>query len=384
MHFECGARAVWTLLDPPPMRLQAVVAVVCAAFALVACGEPDGDGDGPEQARQLEKASVAAGESGGASNGASTGAGAGAAAASGGGARGRVGDDDGGAAPAPTEDGASSSPPAAGCGGSAAQPAQAAMVSGYIDTLPYAPANDAKRAQIIDAILRTCEVFAPPSATGFQKKHCYAHLAAAIHKESTYSPTVAVTDSYATRAIGNAKANDPTVGLLQIRFSSTVHDFVAHGPASALSCVGCNLPAALASHVNEGGDSSFWAVTGPTDYRSVLTSPACNVPLGAWYYYVNATGNGNATATTYIDGYCNGKGTSANLITGLRSHLNGPSGGRGVIADASGLSALQTTDGGGYQYVTTIKSWFDVMVGPSAGKHPFFFSLAPADSEYCR
>jgi hypothetical protein len=255
------------------------------------------------------------------------------------------------------------------------------MVSGYIDTLPYAPPNDAKRAAVVDAILKTCELFAPPASTGFQKKHCYAHLAAAIHKESTYDAAVLVADAYSTRAIGSAKAVDPTVGLLQIRFSSTVHDFAEHGPLDALACVGCTLPAEAVSRVDESGDSAFWAVSGPTRHMAVMTTPACNVPLGAWYYYVNATGNGGASWTTYIDGYCGGSGTAANLVTGLRSHLNGPSGGHGIVTD---LSTLKNTDYGGYQYASAIKGWFDGMLGPSAGTHPFFLALSPAPSAYCR
>jgi hypothetical protein len=347
------------------------VSFAFAVFGLLACGgEPD------DLLRANDHASAQSARSGtGTAAGTSSGSGA---------ARGLAGDTNLPIDGAPQAATPGQDPKLNGCGGSAAQPTEAALVSSYIDTLPYAPANDAKRAEIIDAILRTCELFAPPSATGFEKKHCYAHLAAAIHKESTYNPVVSVTDSYATRSIGNAKANDPTVGLLQIRFSSTVHDFVEYGPLDALACVGCPIPAAVSAHANDPGDSAFWAITGPSDYRSILTTPACNVPLGAWYYYVNATGNGNATSTTYIYDYCGGKGTAANVITGLRSHLNGPSGGRGVIADVNALNALQSSDYGGYQYASTIKGWFDGMIGPVAGKDPFFFTLSPSPSTYCR
>jgi hypothetical protein len=117
---------------------------------------------------------------------------------------------------------------------------------------------------------------------------------------------------------------------------------------------------------------------------SVMQNAACNVGLGAWYYYLNATGNGNPSAATYLAGYCSGKGTAANLVTGLRSHLEGPSGGKGVIADMNGVNALQATDSGAYQYVTNIKTWFDSMIGPVSGTHPFFVRLAPNVPEYCR
>jgi hypothetical protein len=116
---------------------------------------------------------------------------------------------------------------------------------------------------------------------------------------------------------------------------------------------------------------------------SLMTTPACNVALGAWYYYVNATGNGNASRATYIDDYCAGGGTAANIVTGLRSHLEGPSSAHGVI-DASGLAALANSDPGSYGYVTAIKGWFDGMIGPSAGTHPFFLALTPSPAQYCR
>ncbi len=353
------------IAGPSPVRpIASLVLFAGAAFAVACGGGGDDPGDGaPDQTGHHDATQVTAG--GEASTGGTAHAGA---------------TDNGGST---NVDIVPPAPPRAttGCGGSALQPAEAAMVSGYIDTLPYAPANDAKRAQIVDAILKTCELFAPPASTGFQKKHCYAHLAAAIHKESTYNLTALVNDAYATRTIGNTKANDPTVGLLQIRFSSTVHDFVLHGSLPALACVGCTLPAAVVSHADDSGDSAFWTVTGPTQNMSVMTSAACNVPLAAWYYYVNATGNGNASSTTYVDGYCDGNGTAANLITGLRSHLNGPSGGRGVIND---LSALQGADWGGYQYASAIKGWFDGMLGATAGTHPFFLTLSPTPGTYCR
>jgi hypothetical protein len=116
----------------------------------------------------------------------------------------------------------------------------------------------------------------------------------------------------------------------------------------------------------------------------MMQSIACNVGIGAWYYYVNATGNGDAASGTQASAYCAGRGTAANLVTGLRSFLRGYIVGRGVIPDMNGVNALQSTDSGSYQYVTTIKTMFDNMVGPVAGTHPFFVSLVPNPTQYCR
>jgi len=274
-----------------------------------------------------------------------------------------------------------------GCSGAAADPASAAVVEGFIGKVPTGngPKDASVRAAVVDAILRTCEVFGPKSAKdpGWDARYCWAHLAASIGKESSYAPALTIKDGYGQRAIGSAKANDPTVGLLQIRFSSTVRDFAAEGPRDALACIGCAIPADVASHVKEPGDSPYWAVTGPTANSALLQNVACNVGLGGWYYYVNATGNGNAAAPTYVSPYCAGKGTSGNLVTGLLSHLKGPSGGKGVIRDMGGVSALQRTDSNAYQYVTLIKRWFDSMVGSTNGTHPFFLSLAPSPDQYC-
>lgn len=254
-----------------------------------------------------------------------------------------------------------------------------ALVSSFIDTLPYAPANDAARAEVVHAIVTTCSMFAPKELT---KRQCFAHLAAAIHKESAYDRKASVTDAYAKRWIASAgaSASDPTLGLLQIRFSSTVHDYAAHGPPAAMACTGCAFPSSLAAHLGETGDSRFWAIDGPAANTAMMETPACNVALGAWYYYVNATGNGDPKSATYIDGYCAGGGTAADIVTGLRSHLDGPSGGRGIVD----LPTLASSDPGAYAYVSAIKGWFDGMLGPSTGTHPFFLTLAPAPRQYCR
>ena len=266
-----------------------------------------------------------------------------------------------------------------------AEPANAATVSGYLDTLPSNAPSGTLRDEVIDAILKTCRVFSPSAAVspGWDEKYCWAHLASAIKKESGYNPALVVKDAYGERTIGAAKANDPTVGLLQIRFSSTVRDYTVEGVRSALSCIGCNLPAPFDAQKNQQGDSTFWAVNGPSANMSLMQSTACNVGLGTWYYYISATGNGKASAPTYTTPYCNGQGTAGNLVTGLLSHLKGPGGGKGVIPNMAGVNALQTSDNNAYQYITQIKTSFDTMVGAVAGTHPFFVTLNPDTAMYC-
>jgi uncharacterized membrane protein YfcA len=108
-----------------------------------------------------------------------------------------------------------------------------------------------------------------------------------------------------------------------------------------------------------------------------MNDPACNVALGAWYYYLYATGNG-AAQTMHLDAYCAGQGVSANLVTGLLSHYLGPDGGRGIVYDLGSLW------GAPYDYVASIKALFDTMIPPAGGTHPFFVPLSPSPSQYCR
>jgi hypothetical protein len=265
-------------------------------------------------------------------------------------------------------------------------PTAVARVDGYMDKLQNPPPAGAVRDEAAAAIVKACEVFGPsPSANaGFKKEHCYAHLVASISKESGYNAKVTVKDGYATRSVGGMTANDPVVGLLQIRFSSTVHEMVALGALDRLACVGCPIPASVTQHASEAGNSAFWAVSGPSQNMSLMQNVACNVGMGAWYYYVASQGNGKASAVTYPDQYCGGAGTGGNVITGLLSHLNGFEGGRGLVANQAALSALQGTNPGGYGYVTEIKTSFDAMIGPVSGTHPFFLKLAPEPSRHCK
>ena len=353
------------------MRLRGICAVVAGgSLALVVgCSSDDGAGDGSSGGGTSDDAATTFGAD--ASTGTS-------------GANGTVGSSSGtsGSSGASGMSGASSS----GCGGSAAEPAAAATESGYMDKLPFNNPTGAKRTAIIDAILKSCEVFGATAAKdpGWDRKYCWAHLTAAINKESGYNPDSTVSDGYGMRNTAAGKANDPTVGLLQVRFSSTVRDFVGLGNTASLSCVGCTFPAALAAHKSESGDSAFWAVSGPQQNLAKMKDIACNVGLGAWYYYYNASSNGKASAPTYLQAYCGGGGTAGNLTTGLLSHLQGPESGKGVIANVAQLNGLQSANSGAYQYVTQIKAQFDAMVGPIGGNHPFFLTQVPNKGQYCQ
>jgi hypothetical protein len=85
---------------------------------------------------------------------------------------------------------------------------------------------------------------------------------------------------------------------------------------------------------------------------------------------------------TYLLDCGQGNGMAANLIIGPLSNLNSPTSAKGVIADESALSALQSTAPDGYEYVTEITGWFKDMV-TIRGPHPFFAALSPNPSQYC-
>ncbi len=343
------------------LRLSALVLGSAVVVGIVACG-----GDEDEGPASPDPTTTAGADGGGASSSGSTSSSSGASSGT------------------PGPDASSSGAPGSGCGGTQADPGGAALVESYIDSLPFGKPTGTGRAEVVDAILRTCELFAPSNA-GFEKRHCYAHLVSAILKESSYDANLTAVDTYGRRAIGAQQANDPVVGLLQIRFSSTVRDYAGLGHLDKLACIGCEMPTELVDRKDESNDSPFWAVTGPTKHMAVMTKRACNVAFGAWYYYVNATGNGNASKTTYPFQYCgNVAPTPATLVTGLRSHLRGSDGGRGAITTMAGVNALQNTDGASYEYVTEIKQRFDGALGALNGTHPFFVVLQPEKPKYCR
>jgi len=235
-----------------------------------------------------------------------------------------------------------------------------------------------QRDAIISAIVKTCEQFGPPAASnpGWKPEYCWAHLTGAALKESSYTPTLNDTeaspgrDQYSVRLLPSGKtAYDPTVGLLQIRFSSTVKDYNQYGPRAAMTAIGCTFPDL--GHTTENGDSDFWAATGAKANMAMMTNVACNVALGAWYYYVNATGQGTQSKTIYVYNYCSaGCGqlcpTAATLTVGLLSHLNGPSG-------------AYRTDSGSLGYVSAIKTTFQQCLGGTLpSPDPFTVKLNPA------
>src|SRR5215831_18239317 len=168
------------------------------------------------------------------------------------------------------------------------------------------------------SIAMSCAEFAPMESNWLRK--CEAVLTSAIVAESSYTPTSVVKDSYSTRSVGGVTANDPTVGLLQIRFSSTVHDYNYFGSLPKMAAIGCTWPAALTTQADT---ATFWATAGGTTYLSFMQDVSCNIGLAAWYYFYNATGNGGANAV-YISNYCGGHGVAGTMVVGLLSHLMGP------------------------------------------------------------
>jgi hypothetical protein len=169
------------------------------------------------------------------------------------------------------------------------------------------------------SIATSCAEFAPMEADWLRK--CEAVVTSAIVAESSYNPISVVTDSYATRAVTGGTANDPTVGLLQVRFSSTMHDYNYNGPMAKMAAIGCTWPAALQTQADT---TLFWATEGGTTYLSFMQDVACNIASAAWYYFYNATGNGGTTAV-WISNYCKGQGIAGTMVTGLLSHLQGGS-----------------------------------------------------------
>jgi hypothetical protein len=255
-------------------------------------------------------------------------------------------------------------------------PAETQRVSGWLTNtssgLPnYAYTNIQKNFAtpgefdvLVHAIVASCAEFAPSEANW--DLYCEAVLTSAIVAESSYDPTSDVTDSYATRTVGNTTANDPTVGLLQIRFSSTVHDYDYYGRFEKIAAIGCAWPAELETQAD---DATFWATKGGTQYLSFMKDPSCNIGLAAWYYLTNATGNGGASPIYAFD-YCKGNGVAGDMIIGLLSHLEGP--GFPRPPDATN------------PYVTGIKSRFAALLGGLPSPDPFTETLAPEPAKYCR
>ncbi len=248
----------------------------------------------------------------------------------------------------PSTGGADPATGGSAAGGAPVDPDASTAVNECMDRLPWGARDmsEAERAPIVAAIIATCVEFAPPGDEW--QAYCRMFLVAAINKESSYNVESVVEDAYGGAA-------DPTVGLLQIRFSSTVREFADNGPLDALTRIGCDFGTVTSA------DS--WATK-----RDMMLDPACNVALGAWYYFVYGSGNGG-TNVAYVYQYCQGGGTAGTLHIGMASHLMGA---QGAHDDLSGADA----------YYDQIKSWFDPCVTYS-GTHPFERSIQPDTEKYC-
>jgi hypothetical protein len=235
------------------------------------------------------------------------------------------------------------------------------------------------------SIATSCKEFAP-SETDWLRK-CEAVITSAIVAESSYDPGSVVTDSYGTRTVGSVTANDPTVGLLQIRFSSTVHDYNYYGPPAKMAALGCSWPAELPSQTDT---ETWWATMGGTTYLPFMKDVACNIGLATWYYFYNATGNGGASAV-WISQYCAGKGIAGNMVVGLLSHLMGGGFTRpadpnhvypwGIECCACGSPNDCTCTGCTGRFAAFMN------IGTTASRpsaDPFLETLAPDPTKYCK
>jgi hypothetical protein len=237
-------------------------------------------------------------------------------------------------------------------------------------------------------IAMSCVEWAPAESDWLRK--CEAVVTSAIVAESSYNPTEDVVDTYATRTLtDDTVANDPTVGLLQIRFSSTVHDFNYNGPMAKIAAIGCTWPSALASQADT---PDFWATQGGTaTYLTFMEDAACNIGLASWYYFYNATANGGSNAV-YIAQYCAGNGVAGNMVDGLLSHLEGgsysPRPGDETNAYPWGIECCACGNPSGCT-CTGCTGRFAAFMGIGTGAarpspDPFQEVLAPEPAKYCK
>ena len=236
------------------------------------------------------------------------------------------------------------------------------------------------------SIAMSCVEFAPMETDWLRK--CEAVLTSAIVAESSYNPASIVVDGYATRSVGGVTANDPTVGLLQIRFSSTVHDFNYFGSLPKMAAIGCTWPAALPAQADT---QTFWATAGgTTTYLPFMQDVACNIGLASWYYFYNATGNGGANAV-YISNYCTGNGVAGTMVTGLLSHLMGGAYPRPADANNAYPWGIECCAGGNPSVTACTGCTGRVAafmgIGTTSARpnpDPFLEQLVPEVAKYCK
>ena len=168
--------------------------------------------------------------------------------------------------------------------------------------------------------------------------------------------TINAESSYDTLAGSVGAGDDPTIGLLRIRFNSTARDFVDHGPVNAMARVGCD----------------FGTVTSSDSYATksdMMLDVNCNIALGTWYYFfIFGSGNGGSEVV-WIYQYCGGSGVAGNLHIGMACHLMG--------AEAA-HSSLEGAD----FYYNQIVEWVEPCITYD-GTHPFERTIEPDMGKYC-
>jgi hypothetical protein len=218
--------------------------------------------------------------------------------------------------------------------------------------------------RLVCSIVMSCTEWAPSLPNW--PLYCEAVITSAIVSESSYNPSSVVYDTYARRAITGGTADDPTVGLLQDRLSSTASAINSSAPIAKMTAIGCNWPPEL---LTLAGSSAIWSTGGGTTYLSFLQDPACNIGMATWFYFSNATSNGGATVV-WTQGMCAGNGIAGNMIDGLLSHLQGGNYTRPADPNNS--------------YVTGIKARFTLLLGGLPSPDPFTQVLQPEPTNYCK
>jgi len=233
-------------------------------------------------------------------------------------------------------------------------PEDAARISGYINALPWgqeALDNAGKRDEFIEAVIRACAEFAPPDEDW--QIWCQAFLVAAACRESSLNIDLV-----------HENIQDPPVGLLQIRFGSVVREFDRYGNKEALKRIGCQWPDFSGLSDEDWSDPTL-------DEILWIQDVPCNVGLGAWTYFLMASGNG--APPYYVHNYCAGEGTPGNLVIGMLDYFMGP----------GGSTNFDENDPYSHPYVAPIKEYFDHMITPSPDPHPFIRTFETNPCQHC-